>query len=179
MAAARNEYVVFALGSDRPGIVAGVTDALYRAGANLLDCSMTILSGQFAVVLVVESDLDTAGVEAALGGPGEDLGLAVLVRPVGQGAAAPGRARSVVSVYGSDQPGIVARVTRALAERSVNVTDLETRRVGDPGAPVYAMLLEVELPDGLSQAALAEALGALAGELDVDVSVHDADADVL
>ncbi len=46
--------VVWTLGADRPGIAAAVTGPLLELGGNLEDCSMTILSGQFAMVLVVE-----------------------------------------------------------------------------------------------------------------------------
>jgi len=35
-----NEFAVWALGADRPGIVAAVTGVLLRMGCNLKDCSI-------------------------------------------------------------------------------------------------------------------------------------------
>ncbi len=43
--------MLFVLGEDRPGIVKAVTGILYQAGANLEDVSMTLLDGQFAMML--------------------------------------------------------------------------------------------------------------------------------
>ena len=38
-----NRWIVTALGQDRPGIVAGVTEVLYKLGCNLEDSAMTRL----------------------------------------------------------------------------------------------------------------------------------------
>jgi hypothetical protein len=58
--------------------------------------------------------------------------------------------RLVVGVHAagllSARPGILAGVTRALADRNANITDLETRVLGTEDEPVYAMV--VELVDG-------------------------------
>jgi glycine cleavage system transcriptional repressor len=85
----------------------------------------------------------------------------------------------VVSVYGADHPGIVHHVSGMLAELRVNITDLTTRVIGNPDAPVYAMLLEVTLPAELDVDELARRLRELAEQLGVDTSVHAADADIL
>jgi ACT domain-containing protein len=46
--------VVTVLGYDRKGIIAKVSDALYRYDANILDISQTILSGLFNMVLIAD-----------------------------------------------------------------------------------------------------------------------------
>ena len=85
----------------------------------------------------------------------------------------------LVSVYGSDHPGIVHRISTLLADNSVNITDVNTRVIGENQDPVYAMLLEVILPRSLDPAELDGALQATAAEVGVDASLHPADADVL
>jgi glycine cleavage system transcriptional repressor len=86
----------------------------------------------------------------------------------------------IVSVYGSDHPGIVHQIANVLADHSVNITDVNTRVLGEEdGVPVYAMLLEVTLPRTLDPAALDNRIQAVAKELGVDASLHPADADVL
>lgn len=178
MSGARH-HVVFAVGADRPGIVAALTGALLGVGANLLDVSMTILSGHFAVALAVEAGPPTPDIEAVLAGVAAAFDLTLTVRAVDEVAAPEPVERHVVSVYGADRRGIVARVTGVLADRGVNIVDLETRRVGDPEDPVYAMVMEVVLPVDLDAATLAHDLGEIAGELEVDARVHPLDADVL
>lgn len=46
--------VVSVLGSDRKGIIAGVTRVLYESDANILDISQTIVSGLFTMILIAD-----------------------------------------------------------------------------------------------------------------------------
>jgi glycine cleavage system transcriptional repressor len=173
---------VTAIGADRPGIVAAVTGALVQHGCNLEDTSMSILRGHFAMVLIVAAPdgLEPATLEEALteGAATADLVVAVReVRHAGAGAVEEGERWTVV-VYGADHPGIVHGMSTALADLGVNIVDLTTRVTGD-GHPIYAMVMEVALPAGLSGAALDEALRAAAGRLGVDCTVHPSEADIL
>lgn len=164
---------VTAVGADRPGIIARVTKVLLDHGGNLQDSTMTILGGQFAIVLLVDTAVDAAALEGDLAGATEDLGLVVTVRPVGPGAysAAP---THMLSVYGADRPGIVHAVAAALAERSVNVTDLTTR-VLEGDRPVYAMLLEVSLGEDADPDELAADLRQRGPGGAIEVSIHPLD----
>ena len=176
-----SEFAVWALGADRPGIVASVTGVLFRMGCNLKDCAMTVLSGHFAMMMLVEGsdDLAAEALEAELGKAEGCADLTLAVRPAGEAAAVVVEGDPyVVSVYGSDHPGIVHRIATVLADHGANITDVNTRVIGD-GEPVYAMMLEVALPRGLDAPALNAALQAVAGEVGVDASLLPADADVL
>lgn len=169
---------VTAVGADRPGIVAAVTKVLFEHGANIEDSRMAILGGHFAMVLIVSAP-DASALEVALRAPAESLGLIVSARPVADAPAhlAEGQ-RYVVNVYGADKPGIVARVSGALAEHGVNISDLATHVIeGEP--PVYLMMLEVTVPAGTDPTAVADSLRALATELGVDVSMQPDEADTL
>lgn len=171
-----------AVGIDRPGIVAAVTGVLVEHGGNLEDASMTILRGQFAMMLVVDlpATLSTGDLEVALARPAREYGLAVTVRAIEEPVAASTVGEAwTVSVYGADRPGIVYGVARLLAERGVNIVDLTTRVAGPADEPVYAMLLEVRVPAGVDAAELQSALGARAAELGVEASIHPSDADIL
>jgi glycine cleavage system transcriptional repressor len=177
-----SEFAVWALGADRPGIVASVTGVLFQTGCNLKDCSMTVLSGHFAMMMLVEGpdDLAPESLEAELGKSEACAELTVAVRPAGEGASIVVEGEPyIVSVYGSDHPGIMHRMATVLADHSVNITDVNTRVIGGDEEPVYAMLLEVTLPRSLDPVELDGALQAAAAEVGVDASLHPADADVL
>ena len=45
-------YAMAAIGKDRPGIVADLAELIFEHGCNLEDSSMTILGGEFAVLLL-------------------------------------------------------------------------------------------------------------------------------
>ncbi|MGI8808658.1 MAG: glycine cleavage system protein R [Acidimicrobiales bacterium] len=178
-------FAVTAVGADRPGIVAAVTGVLAEQGCNLEDSSMTILRGQFAMMLVVDgpAGTDAGRLEAALSGPVAELDLVITVRPapLPDGAPVPtdeGRCWTV-SVYGADHPGIVHGVASLLADRGVNIVDLSTRMVGTAETPAYAMVLEVTLPAGADPREFERALATKAGQLGVTCRLHPAEADIL
>lgn len=172
---------VTAVGADRPGIAAAVTKVVYEHGGNIEDSRMAILGGHFSMMLIVTlpDAGDAAKLERALGGPAAEKDLIVAVRPVA--SSSPEHAEGeeyVVSVYGADKPGIVYRVSEALAAHAVNITDLATRVVeGDPS--VYVMLMEVVVPLGADPAVVDADLKMLSGELEVDISFHPLEAETL
>lgn len=173
------ELVITAVGEDRPGIVAAVTGVLLDHGCNLLDTSMTILRGRFAMMLVVSGPDDTAPLIRALDDATTGLGVRAVVAPAPTAAGAEVGEPYGLSVYGADRPGIVARIARVLAERGVNITDLTTRVIGDEDRPVYAMVLDLRLPGGIDASALGRELDEVATELGVHCRLHPSDADVL
>jgi glycine cleavage system transcriptional repressor len=168
---------VTAIGSDRPGIVAGVTEVLYDLGCNLEDATSTILRGHFSMVLIVRTPegTDPTGLEERLKEVAERFELVITARPVQPTHIAVVAPTHMVSVYGSDRPGLVFRVAELVARAGGNITDLESRVIGPEDSPVYALMLEVALSE---DADLGAELDRLKAELGVDVSVHRLDADV-
>lgn len=161
------ELAVTAIGTDQPGIVAAVAAVLHERGGNVQDSAMTILRGRFAIVLLVESDDEPADLEAALVTATSDIDLEVTVSPAGPAHDALD-ATHVLSVYGVDRPGILAGVTRVLADLGVNITDLATRMLPPDDQPIYAMVIEVSLPEGTSASEVEMALAEVTEDLGVD-----------
>ncbi|MDQ3931595.1 MAG: ACT domain-containing protein [Actinomycetota bacterium] len=165
------ELALSAIGVDRPGIVAAVAGLLAERGANVEDSAMTILGGQFAMMLVVATDDSADTLRAAIEPVARDLGLVVMVTAVEERhrVAAP---THVLSVYGADRPGIMAGVSQALADLDVNITDLNTRVLPPEDAPVYAMVLELALPQHLDEATVEQALAQVADAVHVDYTLR-------
>lgn len=155
---------VTAIGKDRPGLVAAVTGVLHERGGNIEDSAMTILGGHFAIVLLVTTDDDPDELDQVLHDQLTRFGLTISVSQ----AALPATTLAsthLLSVYGADKPGIVATVTKALAENDANIVDLETQIVGQQDEPVYAMVLEFSCTD---DDAVAKAITRACQELGVD-----------
>jgi len=179
-----------AIGRDHPGIVATVTQVLLDHEVNVEDSQMTILRGRFTMMLIVSGPdhLDADALRGALETAARDLGLdAVSVdevdAPTVEAASVPSH---MVTVYGVDHPGIVNAVAAALAAADVNITDLNTRLVsddprenGDGAEDLYAMMLEVALPPGLSASALQTLLEATRRDQDVEVTIRELESDEL
>lgn len=169
-------FALTIIGRDHPGIVAKVTETLYHLGCNIADSSCTILGGQFAMILILsnqelheQADFNTAFA------PLEADGLSVFLRklqPGGETTDTIDGEICMISVYGSDKPGIVYPVVKELGDRQVNITDLNTKLVGSPQNPVYVMMIEAVLPAGLEIEDLSAVLNRLKKDLQVDISVR-------
>lgn len=164
-----HELTITAIGRDRPGIVAGVTKVLFELGCNLADCSMTLLRGQFAMIMLLEAPdkVSAEDLNHALSKPAAEFDLSIVVREASSDASPAPVRPYVVSVYGADHPGIVYRITNELASRGINVTDLLSRIAGEG---IYMMVLDVSLPEDLDPEKLAQDLQKISGELGVELT---------
>ena len=81
----------------------------------------------------------------------------------------------VLSLHGADRLGIVAAVSRVIADVGGNVTDLSTRLTGE----LYVLVAEVDLPSTVDVSRLARHLGDLTAGLGVEAHLRPAEVDVL
>lgn len=170
-------FALTIISKDRPGIVADTTEVLFRMGCNIEDSSCTMLGGDFAMILVVthEKPFSRARLADEFRLRQERTGLVVHIRTLHEDEIRASKEEGelcLISVYGSDQPGIVYRVTRALADRKVNITDLNTRLIGTKEEPVYVLMLEAILPADMSVEETSALLENLRKELKVEIGVR-------
>ncbi len=171
-----NFFALTIVGRDRPGIVSQVTEILYNHGCNIADSSCSILGGQFAMILIL-GHREYTGL-ASFGDafkPLEESDLTVALRVLKPG----GEVRPeidgdicMISVYGSDKPGIVYRVANVLGDRKINITDLNTKLVGSEERPIYVMVLEAVLPEAVTEEDVNAWLAPIRDELQVDITVR-------
>ena len=171
-------FALAAIGRDRPGIVAAVSKVLFEHGCNVEDSSMTLLRGNFSMMLVLASPDGTtaSSIEEALGPACDEMGLTYAVLDVEDTAEVP-HPSHVLTVYGADRPGILYRVSELLASEGVNITDLNSRLVGVE-TPVYALMLELSVPTSKVDE-LERQLTATAAEIGIDVTLRVREDDVL
>jgi len=170
------------VGRDRPGIVAEVSRVLLELGCNIEDSTCTILSGQFAMILVIahREFSSVADIDPSFEPVRKGMGLTVSVHAlkdeeVTREKRFTGRPH-IISVYGADRPGIVHSVARELARCKVNITDLNTQVVGAQDRPVYVMVLEVDIPEGVDMKELEREFDKIRKELSVSISVRPIEA---
>jgi len=159
------------VGADRPGIVAKLTETLFRGGCNLGEASMARLGGNFSIMLMVEG-AESAALEKLLRPVTDALELRLHIDPI-QGELHQHVEPNVqVTVYGADRPGIVAQATSALSVVGFNILDLNTDVAGTDERPIYIMLI-----DGFAAAGVAPIEKAMmpvrAGGVEVRVSAID------
>lgn len=167
--------IVSAVGADRPGMAHAVAQILFDAGCNIEDTTMTRLSGQFAMILTVSSsDLAAQELAIRLSPLRHLLGLHIDVATADDAPSATSETpRWILTAYGPERTGLLARLTGVLSEQNVNVTDVQTR-VASAGR-AYVMLLEIELPHGLEPEALHDELKASLSDLQVSLRPMEED----
>lgn len=140
-------------GKDRPGIIAGLTEAIYRGGGNLEDASMTILEGEFAMIVLValKNKSIYVRIQRALLKLSKKLSLAISVEEIKHGLIRgekhkPGTSPWIVSVLGKDRAGIVYQISKLFAGQKLNITDLNSKIIGKGKKTTYALVLEVDIP---------------------------------
>jgi len=163
--------ILTVIGKDRPGIIAKVTGILYQKRCNLEDVSMTILEGEFAMILVLSHRFRNFGVLAReLQQKAKSFGLSIFGKDVKEKLQRGekhlrGSEPFLISVIGKDRTGIVHETTNLLARQGLNVTDLNSKILGYGKRALYAMMLEVDIPKRFKIAKLERSLKALSKKL--------------
>ncbi len=174
-----NYALLTAIGSDRPGIVAGIARVLVESDCNIEDSQMTRLGPDFACMLMIRMPEGMVSQQLAsrLSPLAGDLALQLHlhdVRPEEAAEPQAERPRHLIHVYGADRKGIVYSLTRHLADQSVNITNLHTEVIHH-AQPLYVMMIEVELPPFVDVGRLQSELAVLGREIGVVVSMKPKD----
>jgi glycine cleavage system transcriptional repressor len=175
-------FALSAIGRDRPGIVAAVTETLLRHGVNVEDSQMSILRGHFSMMLLLAAadELEADGLRADLVRTAEELELeALTINEVEFDEARRPEATHLITVYGADHPGILHAVSSTLAGLGVNIVDLTTRLAGEGGDAIYVASFEVLVPDEATSDVLEARLRETAEQERVEVSVRPIERDSL
>ncbi len=170
-------FVLSAIGKDRPGIVADVSEVIYGCGGNIEDSSMSLLRNHFALLLLFSMEREGGNQTLAsnLKRIEEEKNLTIFFSPVTFEEAYPTKKEEThcfkLTTSGVDHSGIVFKVCRLLADHRVNIIDMETRRLlsAESGTPIFEMDMEVEVPRAISEEGLRKDLHRLADELRIDL----------
>ena len=173
-------FALSAIGSDRPGIVADLAELIYECDCNLEDSSMTVLGGEFAVLLLLSGT--GPEVDDRLRGACKRIEwekrLTVFFRPL-EGEPVPYGAGQMLAPYefqavGVDKAGIVAKVCRCLANHGINIRQLQSQSRPEPqsGTPLYTMRVSLDVPGAVNVDAVRGELDQIAAELRIDVALE-------
>jgi glycine cleavage system transcriptional repressor len=170
-------FILSAIGKDRPGIVADVSEVIYECGGNIEDSSMSLLRNHFALLLLFSTEREEVNqkLSAGLKRLEWEKKLTVFYSPISLEEAHPkGRGEThsfKITTSGVDHAGIVFRVCRLLADRGISIVDMETRRTlsAESGTPLFEMDMDVDVPRSISEEGLREDLHRLANELMIDL----------
>ena len=168
--------VVTVIGKDRPGLVESVSAVVEDHGGSWVESRMSRLAGEFAGILRVSVPAAQADGLASAREALKADGLRVVVERGFEESDEEGHV-IVLELIGGDRPGIVHKISEALAARGVNVDELNTECDGAPwsGDTLFKAMARLRAPQNLDLDQLRESLEAIAGDLMVDITIGEAE----
>ena len=145
--------VISALGNDRPGIVNKLTAPITDSVCNIVDSRMTILGGEFAILMLVEGPWNAISkLEDSLPALGEKLDLTIISKRTEQESDKQDVMPYEVNVVALDHPGIVNQLAGFFSSRQINIHDLYTDsyRAAHTGTQMFSANMTVHIPANVS-----------------------------
>jgi glycine cleavage system transcriptional repressor len=165
------QFIITAVGPDRPGIVGELTAHIHTGGGNILDSRMVNLRGEFAMLILV--DMADAG---SLPQIGEKMGLRLSISELhGKRPAVTGLPFRL-KTYSMDQPGIVAKLSQVLRDSGVNIEELSARQESAPfsGSPLFLTEMRLTVPATVPLGKLRAELESVGNALNCDIDLDPA-----
>ena len=168
--------VIATIGEDRPGLVNELSQLVLEIGLNIEDSRMSVLGGEFAVLMsVAGAESDLATLATRIRDHAETSGLMYLFRRTGERTTKAAHSLSV-RVEAVDHPGIVHGIAGFFSERGINIRELETetQHAAHTGAPVFNVQMLVELPEDQTSETLADAFESFCATESLDGTISEA-----
>jgi len=174
------KFLLTAFSKDRPGIVADISRVIYENNCNLEESAMANLAGEFALILMFSplSQISLEKLETDLEMECRRLerekGITAFIRIVDQQELQPQDVYSkTLHVEGLDQAGIIFKVSRFLADNTININSLsaEVKFSPESGAALYSMTIEIAIPRQLALATVENGLSRIGDQLQVDITM--------
>jgi glycine cleavage system regulatory protein len=167
------DFVITAIGDDRPGLVEELSAVVVAHEANWLESSLAHVSGKFAgLARISVPQQNIATLQKALT---DFKPLRVIVERAGRPSSAAAQRALHLSLTGHDRVGIVREVSQVVAKHAVNVETLNTYTSAAPMSGEVMFHAEADLlaDARLDVSALQADLEALSNELIVDITLNE------
>jgi len=170
------KLVISALGADRPGIVDELSNIIYDHALNIEDSRMTVLGGEFAILLLVggeQSSLDA--LQSQLDNIEQALQMRLLIKPTTKSTTIDNAIPYSVEVAALDNPGIVHNITSFFSKQNINIVNLQTESYSAPhtGSPMFALHMTIGIPAETNITQLRETFMEVCDELNLDAELKN------
>ena len=167
-------YIVTFIGDDRPGLVESLSRVIESNRGSWLESRLSQLGGKFAgLVLVTLPGDNGAALEADLKALSAS-GLSVRVTPA-TAMTTTSRGQSItLKVIGPDRLGIVREISRALAQREVNVVEMDSEVSSAPMSAelIFSARIDAEIPEHIDLDDLEDSLEEIANAMTLEIDLE-------
>ena len=171
----KNLLVITALGEDRPGLVASLTEAITQQQCSICESQMSLLGGEFAIIMLIEGQWNNvAKLEQVLPSLQDNLNITIQVKQTEQRTNSENAIPYCVEVLALDNPGIVHQVTEFFYQRKINIHDMHTEsfNAAHTGTKMFALTMTIEIPTDMHIPGLREDFLEFSDELNLDALIE-------
>lgn len=167
-------YIISLTGANRVGVLAAVTTALDELRGNLWEASISVMQPFCSILLAADFPNDRT--EDIISAHIRDLcrPYAVEVRvsePAAEsGVLTPPSAKYVLTVCGTDQPGVLRMLSTKLAELRVDIRNLYAERC--EADKTFSLEFEVAIPMSLDLTRVSDQIAARCRELELTLTLE-------
>ena len=168
--------IVTVMGANRAGIVSLLSDCARRHGASWAASRLSNLAGEFAGMVHFDVPRENAAALTTALREIEATGGLRLMIAQSDGAAPPAGLRGVdLDLVGEDRLGIVANLTRILADSGISIEHIHTEIAGGKagGRQTFKINAHLLVPQALVTSDLRGRLEALANEMMLDIALGE------
>ena len=165
-----HSLIISAVGSDRPGIVSELSGVITSHGGNVEESRMSRLGSDFAIIMLVTVAPNwEESLEVALKSITE---LTITTKPTKLPQVSDGR-QFRIDLSGADNEGIVKVLSKYLAEKSINILEMETHTSQAPvsGTPLFNLNAFVSIPNDVEEKLIQSDLSQIAQDLGVEIQL--------
>ncbi len=163
--------VLSAIGQDRSGIVQSISHSITDCGCNITDSRMTVLGGEFAVIMLLGGTWDAiVKLENSLPRLEKKLDLIIVSKRTENRSITKNQLSYIVEVVSMDHPGIVHDIAKFMSDYQINIEDLSTSSYAAPhtGTQMFSMNMTISIPADLSIAKLRNEFMDMCDDLNLD-----------
>lgn len=167
-------YIVTFIGDDRPGLVEQLSKVIESNRGNWLESRLSQLGGKFTgLILVSLPDDSGAALQADLKALAA-TGLSVRVTAASGTAMAHSGRDITLTVIGPDRLGIVREISRALADRQVNVVEMDSHVSSAPMSAemIFKARIDAQIPEATDLDDLADTLDEIANHMTLEIDLE-------
>ncbi len=174
------EYILTAVGDNRPGVVAEITKALYFSGCNIENSNMTLLLDHFTLMIhiMVSGEDVYEELRRRCEVLQREKELKIHIFPMGRQefvhtSGMVLQPQYEIRIRGMNKEGIVYRTSQLLAARGINILKLSTKVERSPqlNYPLFTMRVEIEVPKEMDGRTLRRDLESLSEDLQETISL--------
>ena len=170
-----NQLVIAAIGEDRPGLVDSLAGWILDSGCNIADSRMTVLGGEFDVLLLIEGQWNSlAKLVDHIEQVQERLGMTISLKRTEQKKPAGAMLPYAVDVVALDHPGIVHNLANFFSQRGINIQDLSTSNysAAHTGTQMFSVHMVLDVPSETQIAGLREEFLDICDQLNLDAVIE-------